>query len=188
MLSKRLQTTLHMKKSCSMLSYYSWNSIAYVKTSNNVVQDAIDNIAREKSCSMLSYYSWNNIAYVKTSSNVVQDAIDKILFYVAVILLRQHFTGKNPFQCCSRTPENIVEEKSQFKPTFWRFLFWTTYFFDNKWLLQMLRQHCTNFRTLHKKNPALTLNKKTRLYGRVSTTPCIWRGFILFQSSNCSLK
>ena len=42
--------------------------------------------------------------------------------------------------------------------------------------------------TLHKKNPALALNKKARLYGTVSTAPCIWRGFLLFQNFNCSLK
>ena len=36
-------------------------------------------------------------------------------------------------------------------------------------LLEMPRQHCTHFPTLQKKNPGLTLNKKTGLYGTVQS-------------------
>ena len=65
MLSKRLQTTLHRKKTCSMLPQYSWDKIAQVKSLCNVVQEAPDNIAQEKN-----------------------------LFNVVIILLGQHCASK----------------------------------------------------------------------------------------------
>ena len=49
-------------------------------------------------------YSWGNIAQIKTLCSVVFQAPDnnaqeKILFYVVLILLGQHYIGKNPMQC-----------------------------------------------------------------------------------------
>ena len=48
MLSLRLQTTTCRKKSCSVVSQFSWDNIAQVKTLCNVVQEAPENIAHEK--------------------------------------------------------------------------------------------------------------------------------------------
>ena len=47
MLSERLQITLHKKKSCAMLSSYSWDDIPQLKTLCNVVQDVPDNTAQK---------------------------------------------------------------------------------------------------------------------------------------------
>ena len=65
-----------------MLSEFSWDYIAQVKTLCNVIQETLDNIAqkknpvqcclnnfgttlhKKKSCSMLSKYFWDNIAPV----------------------------------------------------------------------------------------------------------------------------
>ena len=38
MLSQRLQKALHNKKSCAILSYFSWDNIVQVKTLGNVVR------------------------------------------------------------------------------------------------------------------------------------------------------
>ena len=65
-----------------MLSYFSWDNIALVKTLFNVVQEPPDNIAQEKSmCS------------------------------VVLILLRQHCTGKILCNVVLETPGNIAEDK-----------------------------------------------------------------------------
>ena len=74
-LSKRLQTTMHRKKPCSMLSYHSQDNIAQVKTLCNVVLEAPDNNAQEK-----------------------------ILFNVVLTFLGQHCTSncKNLVQCYPR--------------------------------------------------------------------------------------
>ena len=45
MLSKRLLTTLHKKKSRPLLPSYSWENIAELKTHCNVVREAPDNFA-----------------------------------------------------------------------------------------------------------------------------------------------
>ena len=103
MLSKRLQTTLQRKKTCSMLS-----------------QNSCDNIAQLK--------SWGNVQ--ETPDNIAQE---KILFNVVLILLGQHCTGKIYVQCCPRgsrqysagkklvrwcnvqeAPDNIAQEKILF--------------------------------------------------------------------------
>ena len=82
MLSERLQTTLH-KKSPAMLPWYSWDSIAQVKTLCNVAQKAPDNIASEK-----------------------------IPCNVVLILLGQHFTAENPRQYCLRGSRQHFIRKS----------------------------------------------------------------------------
>ena len=84
MLPKSFQTTLHRKKSCSILSSYSWNNIAEGNTLDNIALEAPDNIAQEK-----------------------------ILFIVVLILLGQHCAGKRLVQCFPRTfwqhcTENIL--------------------------------------------------------------------------------
>ena len=73
MLSKRLQTTLHLTKFCSILSYYSWYNIAQVRALCNIVQEPSENITQEK-----------------------------ILFIVVLILLGKHYTVKNLVQFCPR--------------------------------------------------------------------------------------
>ena len=45
MLFKKLHATFHRKKSCEILSLYSWDDIVQVKNLCNIVQDASDNIA-----------------------------------------------------------------------------------------------------------------------------------------------
>ena len=79
MLFKSLQITLHRKKSCSMLSKYSYDNIAQVKALYNVVQEAPDNIAHEK-----------------------------IPFNVVFALLGRHCTDKNPVQCCLNTLGTVM--------------------------------------------------------------------------------
>ena len=56
-----------------MLSKFSWDNIALVKTLSNVVQGTLDNSAHKK-----------------------------ILFYVVLILLRQNCVVKNAVQCYPR--------------------------------------------------------------------------------------
>ena len=82
MLSLRLQTTMCRKKSCSMMSQFSWDNIALVKTLCNVVQEAPENIAQEK-----------------------------IMFNVVLILLEQHCRGKNLCNVIQEAPDNIAHEK-----------------------------------------------------------------------------
>ena len=53
MLSKRLQTTLHTQKFCSLLPQYSWNNIARVKTSAMLSKRLQTTLDRKKSCPML---------------------------------------------------------------------------------------------------------------------------------------
>ena len=71
-------------------------------------------------------YSWDSIAQVKTLCNVVQEAPDniaheKILLNNVVILLGQHYTGKNPVQSCPRS--NLVQ--CHLNNITFRRLFWT---------------------------------------------------------------
>ena len=82
MLSLRLQTTTCRKKSCSVVSQFSWNNIAQVKTLCNVVQEAPENIAQEK-----------------------------IMFNVVLILLEQHCRGKSLCNVIQEAPDNIAHEK-----------------------------------------------------------------------------
>ena len=91
MLYKRLQTPLQREKTCSMLSYYSLDNIAQVKSFCNVVQETPGNIAQKKFLLNVVLILWNNIAQVKFLCNVVQEAPDSIaqektLFNVVVIL------------------------------------------------------------------------------------------------------
>ena len=67
MLSERLHTTLHKKKSWATLSYCSFDNITKLKTLSNVAQEDPDNFL-----------------------------LEKILRNVVLILLGQHCTGKNP--------------------------------------------------------------------------------------------
>ena len=80
-----------------MLSESSWDCIAQLKTLCNVIQEALDNIAKEKnhvqcclntfettlhrkkSCSMLPKYFWDNIAPVNPLWNAVQESPDNIV-------------------------------------------------------------------------------------------------------------
>ena len=85
MLSLRLQTPLHKKKSFSMLSQLSWDKIAQGKTLGSVVPDAPDNTAQEK-----------------------------ILFNVILILLGQYCTEKTLCNVVIEAPEHIAQEKNPF--------------------------------------------------------------------------
>ena len=82
MLSLRLQTTTCRKKSCSVVSQFSWDNIAQVKTLCNVVQEAPENIVQEK-----------------------------IMFNVVLILLEQHCRGKSLCNVIQEAPDNIAHEK-----------------------------------------------------------------------------
>ena len=89
------------KKSCSMLSQFSYDNIALVtaKTLCNVAQESQDNNAQEK-----------------------------ILFNVVLIFLGQHCTGKNFVQCCPRDSRQHCRGKNPVQClniTFRQFLFWT---------------------------------------------------------------
>ena len=100
--SKSLQKTLHRKKTSSMLSKYSWDNIAQVKTLYNVVQLAPDNITQEKVAILLGQHYTG-----KTLCSVAQEppeniAHEKVLFNKVVILFGQHCTGKNFVPCCPR--------------------------------------------------------------------------------------
>ena len=88
MLFKRLQATLHRKKYSSILSYYSWDNIAQVKSLCNVVQEARDNPAQEKNTA--------NVALILLG----QHCTGKILVQYCPGGSRQHCTGKNTAQCC----------------------------------------------------------------------------------------
>ena len=117
MLFLRLETTLHKKMSCSMLSYFSWDNIALVKTLPNVVQEPPDNIAQEKSmCSVVLILLW-------------QHCTGKILRNVVLETPGNIAEDKKPVQCCrntpgttlvknlcnvaQETPDNIAQEKTQ---------------------------------------------------------------------------
>ena len=50
----RLQTTMHRKKSFSILSQYSSDNIAQVKTWCSIAQETPDNIAQEKPSALSS--------------------------------------------------------------------------------------------------------------------------------------
>ena len=69
-----------------MLSLYSWETIAQVKTLHNVFQECLDNIAQ-----------------------------GKILFIVVLILLGHHCTGKNFAQCCPRVSRKHCTGKNPVK-------------------------------------------------------------------------
>ena len=72
-ISRRAPSFYFRKKSWSVLSLYSWDNIAQVKSFCSVVQKVSDNTAQEK-----------------------------ILFNVVLISLGQHCTGKILVQCCPR--------------------------------------------------------------------------------------
>ena len=101
MLSKSLQKTLHREKSFSVLSYYSWDSIAQVKTLPNINLEAHDNNAQEQIQFNLVLILLGQHCAGKSLCTVVQQgapeeiAQEKIIFNVVLILLKQHCTGKN---------------------------------------------------------------------------------------------
>ena len=113
MLSLRLQTTLHKKKSCSMLSSYSWDNIAQVNTPGNVVLEAPGNIAQEKILFNVILILLGQHGTGKSLAQCCprasrQHCTRNILFNVVLILLGQHCTGKNLVQCCL---DNTAQEK-----------------------------------------------------------------------------
>ena len=77
-------------------------------------------------------YSWGNIAQIKTlcTDKVFEapdnNAQEKVLFYVVLILLRQHYIGKNPMQCWTWgswqqcTGKNLVQFCLNTLGTTWR--------------------------------------------------------------------
>ena len=141
----------------------------------NVVQEAPDNIAQKKILFnvvllLLKQHCTCKNLEQRCPRCYRQHCTGKILFYVAVILLRQHCTSKNPFQCCSRESRKHCTRKkpSAMSPekhlvTFRRFLFSTRYFFDNKWLLQMPRQHHTNFPNIAQEKSRASIEQKGKI-------------------------
>ena len=73
MLSERLQTILHKKKSPVILSQYSWDNFAQLKTLCNNIRGVPGNNEQEK-----------------------------IFWKIVLILLGKHCTAENPMQCCPR--------------------------------------------------------------------------------------
>ena len=170
-----------------------------VNTLCNVVEEAPDNIAQEKILFNVVLLLLKQHCTCKNLEQCCpryyrQDCTGKILFYVAVILL-SIAQVKTLFNVAQETPENIVQEKNPVQchlKNIWS-LFGDFCFRPGIFLIISdcckCRANITQISpTLHKKNPALALNKKARLYGTVSTAPCIWRGFLLFQNFNYSLK
>ena len=132
MLSLRLQTTMCRKKSCSMMSQFSWDNIAQVKTLCNVVQEAPENIAQEK-----------------------------IMFNVVLILLEQHCRGKNLCNVIQEAPDNIAHEKILVDVFWTKSLFGNFYFGPvNFLIITGCCKYCANIGqispTLHKKNSLMT--------------------------------
>ena len=116
LLSKKLQTTLHKKKFCSMLFEYSWNNNAQVKTLCNVLSEKLQTtLHKKKFCSMLPEYSWVNIALVKTLCNVVWEApgsiaYEKVLFNVNTLRTTLH--RSKPYAILSERLQTTLHRKS----------------------------------------------------------------------------
>ena len=107
MLSRRLQTTLHKKRSGAILSYYTGDNISQAKNLCHVVSEDPDNIAQEK-------ILWNDVVILLgqhcigqspmqcISRGSRQHCIKKVRCNFVLILLKQYCTGQNPMQCCPR--------------------------------------------------------------------------------------
>ena len=107
---KSIKTPLNRIFSCAMLSSASRTTLH----KNFPVQ-----------CCPRRSHSWGNIAQIKTLCSVVYEAPDnnaqeKILFYVVLILLGQHYIGKNPMQCWTWGSRQQCTEKNPGN------VFWTT--------------------------------------------------------------
>ena len=101
---------------------------------------------------------------------------EKIMCNVVLILLGEHSTGKNSVQCCPRGPRQQCTGKNPVQcclNNIWSFF--SDFYFGpvNLLIITGCCKGCANIAqispTLHKKNPGLTLNKKTRLYGTGTT-------------------
>ena len=125
MLSKSLLTTMHRKKYCLILSYYSWDNIPQAKTLCNFTQEAPDKIATGKntvhSCfntlgtklhrkNPMSCCPWDfrqhftrkilfNVVYIFMGQHCT-DCTDKYVLQCCPKGSRQHWTRKNSFECC----------------------------------------------------------------------------------------
>ena len=97
----------------------------------SLVNTTLHRLFLHKRCLLATGQHWTG----KSLCSVIEEAPDKvgqekILINVALILLGQHSAGKTSLL------NNII---------FRQFSFWTGYFLDNNWLLQMPLQHCTTF-------------------------------------------
>ena len=97
MLSQSLQATFNKKKSCLMLSQYSWDNIAQVKTLCNVVKNAPDN-KKKILFNVVSVFLGQHCTGKKPMQccprGSRQHCIVNILCNVDLILLGQRSTGK----------------------------------------------------------------------------------------------
>ena len=160
------------KKSFSVLTYYSWDSISQVKTLPNINLEAQDNNAQEQIQFNLVLILLGQHCAGKSLCTVVQQgapeeiAQEKIIFNVVLILLKQHCTGKNLRNL--RGSRQHCTWKNSFQCrlnniTLWQFLFWSINFFNNDWLLQIPCEHSTNFPYNAQELPQANIEQKDKI-------------------------
>ena len=160
MLTLRLQTTIHRKKLWivfnMVLILLEWHC-----SGKNLLQCCLFNtpgttLHRLKPYAMLSL----RLQTALHKKNPVQYCLN----ILGTILYR-----KNPMLCCPRgSKQHSIAKKSsvmskQHLVTFWQFLLWIGWFFNNNRLQQMLCQHCSNLGNIAKEKSQTNIEQKDRI-------------------------